>query len=206
MVTVLFAAWWRRVDRLAAEWVLYDASVIVADRIDASTTLSGVGLRATLANAGAGSAYRVKVEGIGCQALVLPHQERRTVGGGRLRRLRLIPVISPGETFTLEVRADPGVWRDAEVAIIWSEPGVWRRARQSRIHIERMAGVLAPEAEDELASMANQWVTQEVALAEAGAFDRGPDWSPPVGPPVRWQPVSSPWARARQRRQLLRDA
>ena len=153
-MSLVFSMWWRAIDRHAAEWAFIDGKSQwrEPDRYGHGAEPS---LDCVVANVGAGTAFRVQVQGVGCH--VYPHAPGRATDSGWRwgKELTLLPVLAPGESFELRVYCEPTLWAEAEVAITWREQGTWRRERRRLLHREPLREVaprpaLALDERDEL--------------------------------------------------------
>lgn len=135
LIALLFSTWWRRIDRHAAEWAFFDGSAVWRSEL-------APGGDCRLANTGAGTAYQVKVRGVGCN--IEAHGEYvRGDWGSSAASISMIPAMKPGDTVGVWFRCEPSQWERAVVAITWREPGSWRRKRRRCMHRERLADIAA---------------------------------------------------------------
>lgn len=93
-VSTLAGLWWRRMDRAYADWaVLRGRSWWTSDRRNGDP--DGPNASATLANVGDGLAFRVSVQGEGCNAYFVKRTGHDI--GPMWTRLEFAPVAKPGQ-------------------------------------------------------------------------------------------------------------
>lgn len=108
LLSWITAAVIKRRERPEADW-----AITVTPRAGTSVTwhgFVGISVVGTLANAGDGAAFDVKIEGTNCTASFPDHAGSR------------VPLLSPGDTATFTCMVPLDGWKDASVELSWTRP------------------------------------------------------------------------------------
>lgn len=130
---VLVAAWWRRQDQQLADWAVYDGTSTWLER-DRSSVRSTPYANAVLGNAGDGTGFRVRAEGIHCtvQMESMAQDPGGQFTGPWRDKMSVSPAMRPGDTVHLHIECDPRVWGVARMRITWMSSPTWK-ARRPRV-------------------------------------------------------------------------
>lgn len=136
VIALAFSMWWRRVDRYTAEWAFFSGSSRWIDR--ASRDVTPPRADCTLGNVGAGTAYRVTVQGVGCHVVM---SEPRRPAQQSLAGKAIASAVTSGEELDVRAYCEPTLWDKAEVVVLWREPRGWWPGMRRRIQREPLRDV-----------------------------------------------------------------
>lgn len=108
LLSWITAAVIRRRERPEADW-----AITATPRAGTSVTwhgFVGISVVGTLANAGDGAAFDIKIDGINCTAEFPDHAGSR------------VPLLSPGDTAAFTCLIPLNGWKDASVELTWTRP------------------------------------------------------------------------------------
>lgn len=146
LLALVFSMWWRFVDHRSAAWILYGGSSAWHGHDPYSNLTHVPRAIAQIANSGAGSAFEVRVCGLGCRAQLESGEATRL--GSRI--IPLIPVLRSGELSHLVVYCAPEAWAQAGVAVTWREPGVLTSRSRHRLYVPRLTEITAAPSGESL--------------------------------------------------------
>lgn len=146
VLALVFSMWWRFVDHRSADWILYDGSPAWHGYDSYSTLYHVPRASAQIANCGPGSAFEVRVYGVGCKAMLMSSEPERK----RVQQLPLIPVLRSGELSHLVVYCAPQAWARARVAVTWREPGILMNHSRHRLYTQTLAAISAAPTDESL--------------------------------------------------------
>jgi hypothetical protein len=122
-VSLVVSLWWRWADRKEPDWMTLRSSSKFGNGGDSKFEYSR--LTCSLTNVGDATAFRVRVHGHGCKAVL---GVRSADAVERDEQAELITSIGPSEDSTLMVWAMPEDWDDAFIVITWLVSPTRRRS------------------------------------------------------------------------------
>lgn len=140
-LSAALAMLWRFADRQRAAWVFFDAGSEWRLANPYGGGDSPPRAWATLANAGDGTALRVRVIGLGCSARTQGEEKTSQMQGFSWRNsTELVPAMRSGDTVHIAIEGEPTEWERAEVVVTWTASPSWLRGRRvERVPLPQVA-------------------------------------------------------------------